>query len=63
MGNFESNVCRCHYGIRSAQVFEKEVDVVYYDKIYKPPIIPWATELDVKENVPEKYFISTRFLI
>ena len=51
------------YNIRSAQVFEKELDVVYYDKVYKPPIIPWATELDVKENVPEKHFISTRFLI
>ena len=33
------------YGIRSAQVFAKEVDVVYY-KVYKLPIIPWDTELD-----------------
>ena len=46
------------YGIRSAQVFDAdvEVDVVYYDKVYKPPIIPWATELDDEGKSTRKTF-------
>ena len=44
------------YGIWSAQIFEKEVDVVYYDKVYKPPIIPWATELDDEGKHTRKTF-------
>lgn len=45
-GKFRVQCLSMPYGIRSAQVFEKEVDVVYYDKVYKPPIFPWAIELD-----------------
>ena len=44
------------YGIMSAQVFEKEVDVVYYGKVYKPQIIPWATELDDEGKRTRKTF-------
>ena len=44
------------YGIWSAQIFEKEVDVVYYDKVYKPPIIPWATELGDEGKHTRKTF-------
>ena len=53
------------YGIRSAQVFDAdvEVDVVYYDKVYEPPIIPWLWNLMMKENLLEKHSLSTRFLI
>ena len=32
------------------------VDVVYYDKVYKPPIIPWATELDDEGKHTRKTF-------
>ena len=45
-GKFRVQCLSMPYGIRSAQVFEKEVDIVYYDKVYKPPIFPWAIELD-----------------
>ena len=45
-GKFRVQCLSMPYGIRSAQIFEKEVDVVYYDKVYKPPIFPWAIELD-----------------
>ena len=45
-GKFRVQCLSMPYGIWSAQVFEKEVDVVYYDKVYKPPIFPWAIELD-----------------
>ena len=62
-GKFRVQCLSMPYGIRSPQVFEKEVDVAYYDKVYKPPIFPWAIELMMKENLLEKHSISTRFLI
>lgn len=34
------------HGFPSAQVFEKEINVVSYDKAYKPLMFPWTTELD-----------------
>lgn len=34
------------YSFRPAQICEKEINVVYHDKVYKPPIISWGTELD-----------------
>ena len=34
------------HGFPSAQVFEKEMNNVSYDKVYKPLMFPWTTELD-----------------
>ena len=55
-GKFRVQCLSMPYGIRSAQVFEKEVDIVYYDKVYKPPIFPWAIELDDEWKLTRKTF-------
>ena len=43
-------------GICSAQLFEKKIDVVHYDKVYKLSIIPCATELDDDRKDARKKF-------
>ena len=32
--------------IENFEVFEKEMNAVSYDKVYKPLMFPWTTELD-----------------
>ena len=44
------------FGVRLAQDLEKEADAVYYDEVYKAPIIPWATELDDQGKRTRKTF-------
>ena len=55
-GKFRVQCLLMPYGIRSVQVFQKEVDAVYYDKVYKTPIIPWTTELDDEGKRTRKTF-------
>ena len=41
-GKFRVQCLSLPFGVRLAQDLEKEADAVYYDEVYKAPIIPWG---------------------
>ena len=55
-GQFKVHCLEKPYEIHLAQQFEREVDVVYYNQVYKAPVTPWATELDGSGNRARKTF-------
>ena len=42
-GKFRVQCLSLPFGVSLAQDLEEVADAVYYDEVYKAPIIPWAT--------------------